>query len=532
MLARWPIRNKLLFGLALLLVSVAALSGTGFQAVYAYRGLVKSLGRRAAELPLAANLNQSVSDLRLTLRESRGQPAWPATDALGERTDLPGESFHERLSVVRESLRLYALQLQDSAEEHPRIGDARHSHEWQTVAEMEGSLERIRELNADERWLRDEVAAARLDGELARLQQLTAQLPSYLHQEIRHVADEVRGQYRALIGMGWVTSVTAAFSLGLLVHLFYRWVFRPLRILIKGSRKVASGQFGYRIHLDTQDEMSELADAMNDMTARFQAIRDDLDRQVQLRTKQVVRSEQMASVGFLAAGVAHEINNPLAAIAMSAESLERRLRGLTFADKEQQALVERYLAMIQSEAFRCKEITEKLLDFSRSGEVRRQRTELRALVQAVIEMASHLERYRGKEVRLEAEQPVFAWVNAQELKQVVLNLTANALDSLDPGGRLTVRVSQRGENAELAFEDTGCGMTPEVLEHLFEPFFTRRKGGQGTGLGLSITYRIIQEHQGQIEAMSAGPGQGSRFVVTLPAGPEDKEPSHRYHQAA
>jgi len=532
LLARWPIRNKLLLGLALLLVSVAALSGTGFQGVYAYRGLVKSLGRRAAELPLAANLNQSVGDLRLTLRESRAQPAWPATDASGERTTIPGESFHERCALVQESLRLYTLQLRDSAERNPRIGDATRSQEWETVAEIEASLQRIQQLDAADLWLQDEVVAAKLDGELANLQQLTAQLPSYLHAEIRHVADEVRGQYRALIGISWVTSVTAALALGLMVRLFYHWVFRPLRVLIKGSRKVASGQFGYRIHLETQDEMAELADAMNDMTARFQAIRDDLDRQVQLRTKQVVRSEQMASVGFLAAGVAHEINNPLAAIAMSAESLERRLGDQQFADPDQQSLVKRYLAMIQSEAFRCKEITEKLLDFSRSGEVRRQRTELRALVQGVIEMSSHLERYRGKQVSLDAEQPVYAWVNAQELKQVVLNLIANALDSLGEGGRLTVQIKQRGANAELAFADTGCGMTPEVLEHLFEPFFTRRKGGQGTGLGLSITYRIIQEHQGQIEATSAGPGQGSRFVVTLPLGPEDKESSHRYHQAA
>ena len=113
--------------------------------------------------------------------------------------------------------------------------------------------------------------------------------------------------------------------LAVFIRLFYNWIFRPLRVLVDGSRRVAAGEFGYRIMLDTDDEMAELADAMNDMTARFQAIRDDLDRQVQERTKQVVRSEQLASVGFLAAGVAHEINNPLASIAMCAESLEGRI---------------------------------------------------------------------------------------------------------------------------------------------------------------------------------------------------------------
>ena len=112
------------------------------------------------------------------------------------------------------------------------------------------------------------------------------------------------------------------------MRLSYRWIFLPLRTLIAGSRRVAAGEFGYRIRLDTHDEMAELAKALNDMTARFQEIRDDLDHQVQVRTKQVVRSEQLASVGFLAAGVAHEINNPLASIAMCAESLEGRFRAI------------------------------------------------------------------------------------------------------------------------------------------------------------------------------------------------------------
>ena len=111
-------------------------------------------------------------------------------------------------------------------------------------------------------------------------------------------------------------------GLGLLT---YSWVFRPLRHLGHGSRRIAGGDFGYRIHLDTCDEMAELGQALNDMTTRFKEIRDDLDHQVQLRTKEVVRSEQLASVGFLAAGVAHEIINPSASIAMCAESLESRI---------------------------------------------------------------------------------------------------------------------------------------------------------------------------------------------------------------
>ena len=145
-------------------------------------------------------------------------------------------------------------------------------------------------------------------------------------------AAEMRLQYRTLIVGTWVASVTAALVFALFVRLFYGWILRPLGILIRGSREVAGGNFAFRIHINTRDEIAALAEAMNDMTRRFQDIRDDLDRQVQERTKQVVRNEQLASVGFLAAGVAHEINNPLASIAMCAESLEGRVAELLKSD--------------------------------------------------------------------------------------------------------------------------------------------------------------------------------------------------------
>jgi signal transduction histidine kinase len=107
-------------------------------------------------------------------------------------------------------------------------------------------------------------------------------------------------------------------------------------------------------------------------------------------------------------------------------------------------------------------------------------------------------------------------VNPQEIKQVVLNLLVNALDSIEEAGRVRVSVKRSGGEAVLTVTDNGCGMTGEVLEHLFEPFFTRRKAGQGTGLGLSIVHRIIADHGGRIEAASDGEGLGSTFRVTLP----------------
>jgi two-component system, NtrC family, sensor kinase len=114
-------------------------------------------------------------------------------------------------------------------------------------------------------------------------------------------------------------------------------------------------------------------------------------------------------------------------------------------------------------------------------------------------------------------------VNAQEIRQVVLNLITNALDSLDCGTVVRVRVGQKNGAAELTVQDNGCGMTEDVLEHLFEPFFTRRRDGKGTGLGLSITWQIVNDHGGKIMASSEGPGRGSQFRVILPLAPHDDE---------
>jgi signal transduction histidine kinase len=350
---------------------------------------------------------------------------------------------------------------------------------------------------------------------LERLAALAVELPTFLQSRLRDLSNEVRNGYRSLILATLLSSLAAALMLAAIGVLTYRWVFRPLRHLGHASRRVASGDFGFRIHLDTNDEMAELADALNDMTKRFREIRDDLDTQVHSRTREVIRSEQLASVGFLAAGVAHEINNPLASIAMCAESLEGRLESLG-PSADDSAVVKRYLELIQSEAFRCKGITEKLLDFSRLGEVRRQAMAVMPVVADVAEMLRHVGRFAGKMIEIVDGPDVLVMANPQEIKQVVLNLLVNALDSIEDAGRVRVMVKRSGGEGVLTISDNGCGMSEEVLEHLFEPFFTRRKAGQGTGLGLSIVHRIVADHGGRIEASSAGEGKGSTFRVILP----------------
>jgi len=536
MLFRWPILYKLLFGGALLSAIVLTLAVSGFQGGYAYRSLARSISQRAQELPLATVLAQHISNLRVTLSETRGRSETPM-ETRQASSQILREEFRNNLANVHESLRRYKQQLENNRILDERFVDNRH--EWQTVHKMERTLQLVEQLNHDEDWMLDDIKISMMIDELDILQQSSAELPSFLHDRISQFASGVRTQYRTWIVLTWCTSLAAAILLAIFANLFYRWIFRPLRILIDESRRVAGGDFDHRILLTTHDEMAELAEAMNAMTTRFQNIKSDLDDQVQVRTRQVVQSEKMASVGFLAAGVAHEINNPLASIAFSAESLESRLGEIIQKDdvkpddehNEDVTIARDYLRMIQDEAFRCKEITEKLLDFSRIGEVAKQSTDLSELVQGVIDMVRHVGKYREKHINFQPETMVWVMVNPQEIKQVVLNLITNGLDSLEPGGHVDIELTDNDGQAAIAFCDNGCGMTEEVLQHLFEPFFTRRRDGQGTGLGMSISYRIIHEHGGQMDARSAGPGKGSQVRVILPLAMHQKEPDNRYQAA-
>lgn len=531
MLSNLSIRNKLRLGLGLLAASTLALFMAALFGLYAYRGLVKSLSARSTELPLANELSQHVANLRVVLGKTRERIASREEHDIGHLLSYTSQEGTDPwdLKLLREECRTEFENFNTALDEYRSQLDANHygdsrisddRRERATLAKIDELLVRIEKEKLDENLLLDDIAnIVELEEAIESLRVLAHELPTHLRHRLRDLAGEVRTQYRVAIPMAWTMFVIAGGLMVLTIQLFRNSIARPLRVLVDGSREVAAGKFDHRIQLNTDDEMRELAEAMNDMTARFQETRDDLDRQVQQRTKEVVRSEQLASVGFLAAGIAHEINNPLASIAMCSESLEGRVSDLAAAEEAagpEWDVVRSYLEMIQREAFRCKQITEKLLDFSRMGDSQKHPTELRELVHGVVEMVQHLGKYQTKEVKLLDGLPVVAEVNPQEMKQVVLNLITNGLDSLDPGGVVTIGVEKDADAARIVVDDNGCGMTQEVIQHLFEPFFTRRRGGQGTGLGLSITYRIVQEHGGEIEATSHGPGAGSRFLVTLP----------------
>ena len=550
----WPIRKKLTIGVVILIIAVAILAISGFSNVYSFRGLVRSISRRATELPVAVKLAQHVSALRATIPTRLA----PHADRSPIDVSLQSFEFSRHLRDVVITLHQYQARLEEnSAETNEHIGNIQQ--EMKTILEMEDTLKKITSLRnpEDGSWFIDEASHDELVDAVDRLNFRAQDLPSYLQNRMFALQGDVRGSYRTWIVITWITTAVAGLLSFLLIQFFYRWVFRPLRQLIKDSRRVAGGDFDHRIHLNSGDEMDELATAMNDMTERFQQIKEDLDEQVQERTREVIRGEQLASVGFLAAGVAHEINNPLASIALCAESLEERISDLLNrisieADESQEVIgdsddsaevVNDYLRMIQREAFRCKGITERLLDFSRLGDVERHSSDLTELVQNVVDMVQHVGKYKRKTIEFNEHEPIFAHINAQEIKQVVLNLITNGLESLAPDGTVQIAIKQTQRHAILQVVDNGCGLTEEVRAHLFEPFFTRRHDGQGTGLGMSITYRIINEHGGEIDVSSDGLNQGTTVVVRLPvepcesntevpSGAKDGNKEKRYYRAA
>ncbi|MEQ1922975.1 MAG: ATP-binding protein [Pyrinomonadaceae bacterium] len=229
------------------------------------------------------------------------------------------------------------------------------------------------------------------------------------------------------------------------------------------------------------------------------------------------RAEKLAAVGRLAAGVVHEINNPLATIAACAESLEQRIDEGSFNASEAVDDLTEYLGLIKSEAFRCKTITTGLLDFSRIRTGERSHIDAGEIVRSAANLISHQKRGNGiaQELEIDDDLPLVS-ADGGQIQQAVIALATNAIDSMLDGGKLTFRVFQRGNRVVIEVADTGTGIEQENMSKIFEPFFTTKEVGRGTGLGLAVCYGIISEHGGRLSVRST-PGKGTTFSIFLPA---------------
>ena len=238
----------------------------------------------------------------------------------------------------------------------------------------------------------------------------------------------------------------------------------------------------------------------------------------------IARAEKLAAIGRLASGVVHEINNPLATISACAEALESRVSEGEF--KESPALddLREYLGLIRSEAFRCKMITNGLLDFSRTRTTEHSLVNLADVISSAVRLLSHQQRGEKVEFQINTpeELPPISG-DAGQLQQAVIALATNAIDSMPEGGVLRIASKRNGSSVLIEVSDTGVGISQENITKIFEPFFTTKEIGKGTGLGLAVCYGILTEHGGSLEVQSTL-GVGTTFTISLPAINSDGDP--------
>ena len=244
-------------------------------------------------------------------------------------------------------------------------------------------------------------------------------------------------------------------------------------------------------------------------------LRDVTDKRMQ--ELQLLQAEKMSSIGLLAAGVAHEINNPLTSVAGYAEALLRRLRDEPeLAGDGRLEVFPKYLEVIIRESYRCKGIIDCLLSFSRKSEGAIEKVDANEVLREVLELVRHKARYEKVEIS-EEFQPDLPPVKGDGagLRQVFMNLLINAHQAIRGAGTVYIGTKCNGSTVMIQVKDTGCGISPDHLDHIWDPFFTTKSVGQGIGLGLAVTFNIVKRQGGEIKVESRQ-GEGSIFTVTLP----------------
>lgn len=259
-----------------------------------------------------------------------------------------------------------------------------------------------------------------------------------------------------------------------------------------------------------------MKDKMSGGVTHVITLGEDITERVQAN-RAVAQAEKLSAVGKLAAGVVHEINNPLATISACAEALENRVNEGVFGDSPDVQDLRDYLKLIRDEAFRCKSITNGLLDFARTRVGQKLPLNLSDVVNAAARLISHQRRNKTVQIIVEASDNL-SLVSGDEgqLQQAVIALATNALDAMQEGGSLTLKTGEQNGNVHIEVADTGAGISHENLAKIFDPFFTTKEVGKGTGLGLAVCYGIVTEHGGSLDVESTV-GVGTVFTISLPA---------------
>jgi two-component system NtrC family sensor kinase len=318
-----------------------------------------------------------------------------------------------------------------------------------------------------------------------------------------------------------------------LVSVIFIWavVYRPVKELIAGTRRVAGGDLGHRLAVRSHDELSDLAGAFNKMTAELAAVHAEIEERVRRKTEELAQAqrslmnaEKMASIGKLAATVAHEVNNPLFGILTYARLTLKEVEKGAAGSREDMT---EQLRIIERESKRCGDIMRNLLTFARQAPSHREPNDLNTLIGRALVLVRHKAELLGIEIRthLRADLPPVS-CDAGQIQQAVLVLLVNATEAMPQGGSLEVatELDAVARHARVRVRDSGIGIPADVLPRIFDPFFTTKEEQQRTGLGLAVARSIIEQHGGEITVEST-PGKGTEFVVALPvAMPAAMEP--------
>ena len=318
--------------------------------------------------------------------------------------------------------------------------------------------------------------------------------------------------------------LAGAMVFGSLVAVAFIWVvvYRPVKELIDGTHRVAGGDLEYRLPVRSEDELGDLARSFNRMTGEVGGVQAKIEAEVERKTAQLetvhktlLRSEKMASIGKLAATVAHEINNPLFGILTYARLVLRELMKHEFAARDELA---EQLQTIERESKRCGELVKNLLTFSRQAPSHREPNDLNTVVHRAVVLVQHKLEMQNIALTetLAADLPPVE-CDANQIQQVVLVLLVNAAEAMPKGGALEVATALdgAGEHGVVRVKDTGGGIPEDVLPRIFDPFFTTKEDQNRTGLGLAVAHSIVEQHAGEISVRST-PREGTEFLVELP----------------
>jgi len=319
----------------------------------------------------------------------------------------------------------------------------------------------------------------------------------------------------------------AAILLGSLIAVLFIWIFvyKPVHELIVGTHRVADGDLAYRLPIRSDDELGDLAASFNKMTEEVAGEQARIEEQVRRKTAELERvhktllsTEKMASIGKLAATVAHEINNPLFGILTYARLVSREIRKNEFPGREE---ITGQLETIEHESKRCGDLVKNLLTFGRQAPSHRESNDINEVIGRAVTLVKHkldLQNITLSE-NLARGLPLLE-CDANQIQQVLIVLLVNASEAMPKGGSISISTGfdAVSEQIMLRVKDTGSGIPPEVLPRIFDPFFTTKEDQNRTGLGLAVAHSIVEQHAGEISVRST-PAEGTEFTIALPVVP-------------